>query len=139
MIKHISANSKLTEYKRTPLTELSGTNRINTITDTDNRIKIIECRIVILAIRSSCFHFGNNWMFVQLTTLKYIFKMLADCRHSHIKKLRYSLLCSPNCLTFIHHLNPILFAFKHEDEKLSRAISYHYILRHNFKIFLSIT
>ena len=52
--------SKLPEYKRTPLPELSGTNRIDSIPDTDNGIEIIECRIVILAIRSSCFHFGNN-------------------------------------------------------------------------------
>ena len=60
MIKHISTDSKLAEYKRTPLPELSGTNRIYTITYTDDGIEIIECRIVILAIRSSCFHFGNN-------------------------------------------------------------------------------
>ena len=31
-------------------------------------------------------------------------------------------------LIFIHHLNPIFLAFKHEDEKLSRTIPYFYIL-----------
>ena len=70
-------------------------------------------------------------MFVQLTTLKNIFKMLADCRYSYIKKLRHCLLRCPNGLIFIHHLNPILLAFKQEDEKLSRTIPYFYILCHN--------
>gem|GEM_PF-3883850 len=70
-------------------------------------------------------------MFIQLSTLKDVFKVFADCRNSHIKKLRHSLLGRPNGLIFIHHLNPILFALKHKDEKLSRAISYFYIFRHN--------
>ena len=50
MIKHISTDGKLTEYKRTPLTELCSTNRIDAIPDTDNGIKIIESRVVILTI-----------------------------------------------------------------------------------------
>lgn len=48
MVKHISANSELAEDKRTPLPELSGTNRIDTISDTDNSIEIIEGRVIIL-------------------------------------------------------------------------------------------
>lgn len=47
MIKHISTDSELAEDKRTPLPELSGTNRIDTISDTDNSVEIIEhCLIV---------------------------------------------------------------------------------------------
>ena len=42
MIKYISTDGKLTEYKRTPLPELSGTNRVDSISNTDNGIKIID-------------------------------------------------------------------------------------------------
>ena len=72
-------------------------------------------------------------MFVQLTTLKNIFKVLTDCWYSYIKKLRHCLLCCPNGFIFIHYLNPILLAFKHKDEKLCRTISYFYILWHHIK------
>ena len=78
----------------------------------------------------------NNDLISQLPNEDFIydladfFKVFADCRYSHIKKLRYSLLRCPNGLIFIHHMNSILFAFKHEDEKFCRTISYFYILCH---------
>lgn len=60
MIKYISTDGKLAEYKRTPLSELSGTNRIDSIPDTDNGIKIIEHRLIILPVCGSCRVFLGN-------------------------------------------------------------------------------
>ena len=57
--------------------------------------------------------------------------MLAHCWHTHIKQLSHRLLRCPNGLILIHHLNPILLTFKHEDEKLCCTISYFYIFCHN--------
>ena len=59
-VNHITTDGKLAEYKRTPLTELSGTNRVDSIPDTNNGIEIIIGRVLVFPIRSSCFHFGNN-------------------------------------------------------------------------------
>ncbi len=60
LVNHITTDGKLTKHTCTPLPKLGCPNRIDSIPDTNNGIEIIECRIVILAIRSSCFHFGNN-------------------------------------------------------------------------------
>ena len=47
------------------------------------------------------------------------------------KSCAIAFLGCPNGFVLIYHLNPILLAFKHEDEKLCRTISYFYIFYHN--------
>ena len=60
LVNHITTDGKLTKHTCTPLTELSGTNRINSISNTDNGIKIIEHRLIILPVCGSCRVFLGN-------------------------------------------------------------------------------
>ena len=55
-------------------------------------------------MRSGYFHFGNNHVSIQFASLKLLFQMLADIRHSDIKQLSHCLLRSPNRLILDDYL-----------------------------------
>ena len=47
LVEHIATNGILSQYARSPLTELSGTDRVDTIAYADNGIEIVELKRTI--------------------------------------------------------------------------------------------
>ena len=134
----ISTNGKLTKHISTPLAKLSSTDRIDTITDRNYSIKIIELHFLFrFSPKPSVydhFHSGNSRSFIQFPTAKDILQMLANGRNTNIKQCRHRFLRRPYSIVFIHHLDAILFALYNKDQKLCCTISYFKMFRHTFKI-----
>lgn len=86
---------------RGPLPELRGTDAVHAVAHSDDGIELIH-----------------------LTGLKHIGQVLADGWHSYIEECSHRLLCAPDSLFSIHHLNPLFHILQLEDEELDRAVSY---------------
>ena len=56
----VAAYGKLAEYVCTPLSELSGSHRINTVSDRDYSIQIVVFYLVIFAVCGSLSEFPTN-------------------------------------------------------------------------------
>lgn len=60
VVNDIATQRELPYHIGTPLSELSSTDRVNTITHRNDSVKVIELCHVVLAVRSSCRVFLGN-------------------------------------------------------------------------------
>ena len=80
LIQNISTYSKLSQYACCPLTELSCTDAVHTITYANNSIEIVEHSFSFnmpITFHSNYFHFGNSSLFCEFPLLINVFKVLA--------------------------------------------------------------
>lgn len=101
IIKNETFAYKLIENPCSPNSKGSGPPAIDSISYTDNGIKVLKIHTSRLSFTLNCpmsggyFHFGNNHIFLKFTFLKNIFQVFVYSRHSNIKQLRHSLLREP--------------------------------------------
>ena len=84
-----------------PLTELCSTDRVDTITNRNDCIEVVELRHVILTICGSCRVFLGNWIFNKFSTLEDVIQMQSDIICWTIKKHCHCFLCCPYRFIFI--------------------------------------
>ena len=84
-----------------PLTELCSTDRVDTITNRNDCIEVVELRHVILTICGSCRVFLGNWIFNKFSTLEDVIQMQSDIICWTIKEHCHCFLCCPYRFIFI--------------------------------------
>lgn len=97
---------------RSPNAELCGLCGINTITNGNNCIEVVERDIALYGTTIfilNCFQNGNSCGFTKLSFLVYVFQMFRNARNINIKQLGHRLLRQPNTLVFDQGRNLDIF------------------------------
>ncbi len=118
LIQNISTYSKLSQYARCPLTELSCTDAVHTITYTNNSIEIVKMKRAVYLSGSFLANYRDflgSCFFFQFSTIINISQMKTDVICRAIKQHTHSFLGTPNCLILIIDLNTLFLSFNLKD------------------------
>ena len=126
-IQHIATNCIFSQYTCGPLAELSSTNRIHTITNTDNRIEVIKLERAIyisVTFTSSYRNFLGSCLFFQFARIIDVLQMNTYIVRGTVEQHTHHLLGTPHRFILIVHLYALFLPLNLKDQELSRTVPY---------------